>query len=207
MEISLTRVLSEIKFLEHRIQKAIKSGSYITFSDKRGNVFGTNTNTDEAVKEIQSSYDTVIDLISRRQLLKKVLNEKNACTNVTIGSETMTISETIDRKNTILQKGQFLSAMKRAYMQTEDTIQRLEDQITQKIDQNFMQLSQSKSVNRNTDEYKSIEKMIREKESFNIVDPLKLKNKIDALEKEIDEFDMNVDFALSEINASTFVDV
>ena len=41
----------------------------------------------------------------------------------------------------------------------------------------------------------------------NFVDPISLSDKIQALEKEIQDFNTNVDFALSESNSTTFIDV
>lgn len=49
--------------------------------------------------------------------------------------------------------------------------------------------------------------MFMEKNKLVIYDPISIKDKIEKLEKEIDEFLMEVDFVLSESNSRTTIEI
>ncbi|MED1917335.1 hypothetical protein P4V64_18615, partial [Bacillus thuringiensis] len=56
-------------------------------------------------------------------------------------------------------------------------------------------------------EMEAISKPFKEQNEAKLVDPLKLKEKMDTLSKEIDEFECEVDFILSESNTITKINL
>ena len=59
----------------------------------------------------------------------------------------------------------------------------------------------------NTDEIEKTRKDFIFNNTFELVDPIKVKDKIDSLEKEISEFESEIDAALSVSNAVTEIEV
>ena len=54
---------------------------------------------------------------------------------------------------------------------------------------------------------KAIVEPFVKRNEFHLVDPLNIENKIRELEKEVDDFELEVDAALSEINAITTIEI
>ena len=63
------------------------------------------------------------------------------------------------------------------------------------------------SDNSKNDDISTFAEFYRKQNGYTLLDPLKLKDKIDILEKEIQDFNSEVDCVLSESNAITMVEI
>jgi hypothetical protein len=71
----------------------------------------------------------------------------------------------------------------------------------------LLQSELGKDVKTNPETITSLTNSFRENNKVELVDPLDLAAKISGLEEEIDAFETNVDWVLSESNATTFLQV
>lgn len=76
-KITITRALTELKTLDKRIQKAIDSGTFVSF-------YGQFFKPDENSKSAQSNYQSIMDLLERRKQIKSLIVMSNAVTKVII---------------------------------------------------------------------------------------------------------------------------
>lgn len=80
--------------------------------------------------------------------------------------------------------------------------------VDKKVDELLLSLVGRDSSKKLSDEDQvAVEKPYRNSHEYVIVDPLKLQRKIDALEKDIQGFESNVDTALTISNATTYIEV
>lgn len=205
MEISVNRALSEIKTLDSRIEKATNAIKYIDISIGKKSVSGYNSNN-EYEYDVKSKFQSVKDLISRRNLIKSAIVNSNATTNVVVGEKEMTVAEAIERKNSIQYDIQLLNKLKRDYNNAlarfEKENERVKDRLDSLLETNFGREGKAKS-----EEIDAISKPFLEQNEAKLVDAINIKKVIEQMEYEIDEFLNNVDFALTEINTTTKINI
>lgn len=201
MSITITRALAEIKLLEKRINDSISKSKLITTKTR-------NQNLDvEAFKNTSlSSYQSCRDLITRHHLLKRKIIESNSKTMVVIGKNTYSVSEAIERKNSIIFERNLLILMKNQNSEVQTRVQEHEVETQGRLDR-FLEINFGKDVKVKSEDYQSISKTFLENNKMEVVDALDIKTKIQNLEEEIDDFLKEVDLALSESNAKTIIQI
>src|SRR5690606_13391079 len=109
MTLSIAGALVELKLLDKRIEKATGNGLFVSY--KLGqNVPKLFKNSEEMLTTIKASHQSVTALITRRNMIKSAIVVSNATTKVTIGDESMTVAEAIERKNSIYYDKALLSS-------------------------------------------------------------------------------------------------
>jgi hypothetical protein len=209
-KMTVTRALAELKLLDSRITKGIAySGSFVDVSQKKtenGNkAIKSGMSKDEFEKRAVSNYTSINDLINRRNKIKSAILKSNANTKVVIGGKEYTVVEAIDQKSAIQYKKDLLSTMKN---QLANILQEIDKSKTKVESQVETMLAQSLGSNKKVSDsdYDTIAKPFIEANELKLIDPLKLQDKIDMLDKEIDEFETEVDFVLSESNSRTEIE-
>jgi hypothetical protein len=204
---SITRALVELKTLDKRIQKLIGETVFISIK-------GELRKPDTRATNAQSNYDKVRDLMNRRIKLKSSIVSSNANTKIRVCNIDMTVAEAIEMKSSINNYKTLLASMKRQYgdsvtlVESENQRSRntLENSLT-RVKSGF-DTSSNTQVGSGTDinvgEYSRQYMSIHGVELF---DPIKLNEKIESLEKFITEFETEVDFILSEKNATTIITI
>jgi hypothetical protein len=155
-------------------------------------------------EKVEGNFDSTISLIKRREQIKSKIMYSNAVTKVVVVGEEMTIAEAIERKNNIKYKEQLLNRLKTdlcyAKNQVEDANSKLSDRL-----ESFLKVTLGD--NPSPKEIETISKMFMDKNEVVLYDPIHIENKISQLEKEIEEFLMEVDFILSESNSKTTIEL
>ena len=90
--------LSELKVLDDRITKAITSGKYVDAVKRSAEKINGMT-VEEYKNKMRADHNRVVDLIARRNAIKKAVVLSNAKTMVTVGGVSYTIAEAIELKN------------------------------------------------------------------------------------------------------------
>ncbi len=204
MTISVTRALAELKTLDDRIQKAAGNG-YILLT-VGGKVVGTQRSKEEVEKSIKESYQSFNDLVSRRNKLKSAIVKSNAQTSVVIGSKEFTVAEAIERKNSINLEQLLVNSLVNQYRQAASQVEKTNLDANNRLNQ-MLEVNLGKDRKTSEEDYDAIAKPFMAKNEAKLVDPLQLETLVVNLQKEIDDFKLNVDFALSESNALTQIDV
>lgn len=198
--------LGEIKKLKQRIEKGTNNAVFIGNMKKSADtVNGYAHKKDEFKTIVAANYQSLNDLIKELNSIKSAVTLSNALTMVTVGKESMTVAEAISRKELIEFEGDLLRRMKSQYDRVvAETTRRNEDVEDNLNDQVSALVGKDPKAK---DNLAGFMEQYRNSNCWENVDPLDLKEKIDALEQRIFDFETNVDVALSISNATTFIEI
>ena len=205
--ISITEALNKLKLYDAKINKAISSHKYVGAAKKSSNMLGVQT------KEVfnnnaKAGYQSVTDLIKNRNKLKSLIVQSNAITEVTINDKVMTVAEAIERKNSIQYEIDLLNTLKLQYATATSTVNAENKKVDTQIDkllETFVGKDTDKKATK--EDQAAITEPYREKNEFELVDPLNIYDEIQKLEAEIDGFNSSVNTALVLSNATTFIEI
>lgn len=204
MKMSLTRILNEIKLLDKKIDTAgNKNFIFMSVGGKPATGFDTVKDMEDLT---EANYKSVVDLISRRNHLKSVLTQANATTKVKVAGEEMTIAQAIDRKSSILLEKNLLSKMIRQQSTTINQVNEVNQEVERRVT-GLLEASFGTDKKVTDEQTKAISEPYEKKHKATVVDKIKIRDKIESINSKIVDFENEVDFALSEINALTQVEV
>ncbi|WYN05039.1 tail fiber protein [Pseudomonas phage UNO-G1W1] len=204
MTISVTRALAECKSLTDRIEKATRSTAFISTTVGGKTVNGSDLQA--TTNTLKGNLQSIQDLIARRQLVKSAIVRSNAVTVVTINNVEMTVAEAIERKGSIDKERALLAVLTQQLGQARAAVERQNAQMQQRLD-TMIQAAVGKDRKATEDEIEAISKPYTASNVTALLDPSGLEAVIEKMTKEIDGFLLEVDFTLSESNASTKVNV
>ncbi|WP_046176208.1 hypothetical protein [Domibacillus indicus] len=205
MKMSVTRALAELKLLDKRINSVMSSAKFVTFAVGSKPVSGY-ASTKEYEEKVTSAYQSVTDLIQRRNDIKSAIVLSNAATKVSIADKEYTVAEAIERKTSIQYEMQLMRKMKSEYTAVTDEIQRINEAVKEELDRKLDALY-GREAKTKVDENNELVKSYRNDNEAKMVDPLKIRGEYEKLEQEIDEFLSEVDFVLSTSNTLTEIEV
>jgi hypothetical protein len=203
---TVTEALVKLKLA----QKKIDAGIANTLTGVIGSK-GTSTmapagfkNTEEFKNEVKKRLDSVCGLIDFRNRLKKAIVESNAKTTVVVGSKNMTVAEAIETKNSIESTKNLLSKLVSDWTTLESLVNQKNASLETRADQYVTQLFQMNAGASEADKASARKNFIENNMNV-IVTYENTRNLIEKLKNDIDEFESNVDVALSVVNATTSV--
>jgi len=210
MKKSIARLLVEVKSLVKQIDAATKAATFIGTArrnDGMAQVMGRSESVSEFEEIIVSKHQQLTDLIARYTMLKSAIVLSNATTKVTICGKEMTVADAINLKVTIesIEKP-LLEAMRKQHAASAASYDTLAAKLATEVNK---LVDDSNQKDRKADP-EGLNAAIEFKKKMGapiLIDPLKLLTLIEAKHKEIEEYLMEVDFALSESNAKTELDV
>jgi hypothetical protein len=208
MEMTITRGLAELKLLDSRIASTIGQAQFID-SKKKSAVKVTPTQTvDEFNEKAKSTYASIEKLIANRKLIKSAIVESNANTIVEVSGVKMTVADAIERKESVKYEQMFLNQMINNYNQAVAKTNRENEKVQVKLDE-LLVASFGKEGKGKTDanEIEMISKPFLAQNEFEVVDVLKIKDKIEKLQLDIQGFVSEVDYILSESNSVNRISV
>lgn len=207
-KMTIHKALCELKIIGDRIYKEQNSMPFV-FVNEQTNKKVQGINLSEYIKLIESAHQSTVDLIARRDAIKRAVVLSNATTTVVVGGKQYTVAEAIEMKNhglefykKLLQKMVF--EMRNAKTNAENANGKNLEARADGYIRNLYGATDMKSLTQEATEER--EKFIKQHTS-ELVDPLKLDTKIAELEKFIYEFSIDVDAALSTSNAVTEIEV
>lgn len=209
MKYSITRALAERKVLIKRHEKAVKELELIAV--QRGNrLVGEHSHIkpEDITDRVKSSYQSILDLERRIDEIKFQIDKSNLVTVIKIGTKEMTIQEALVLKNSIELRKNRLRRMKDLYRKAKLSYDESFEANRRIIEKTVADtISASKDGKTDTELEKNTANQINSLYEVKFVDPLSLETIIKQLETEIEEFESNVDYALSESNSQTFIEV
>ena len=202
-KISVTRALAQVKALTDKI----KRGTAVPFiTNQTGGKHATGKPVQEIEVELTANLQSVTDLIAQRKALKSAIVRSNAVTTVTINGVTTTVAEAIERKSSIELERALLHQLKGQQAQVNLQVERTNVDMSKRLD-DLIRTAVGKDRQASETELAAITAPFKAQNEGKAVDPNDLTAKIAALEKDIDSFVLEVDYALSEVNATTIIDV
>lgn len=199
---SITQALPELKLLEKRIDKVMQTiEGWCKVSHN-----GAPIDKDKHKKETEAQLQSFTDLSKRRDAIKRAIILSNAVTKVKIGSWAGTVAEAIEYKSSIRIRREFLESMKNSLQSKREEFERMKAQVDGRLER-LLQSELGKDVKTNPETITALTNSFRENNKVELVDPLDLAAKVATLEEELDAFETNVDWVLSESNGKTTIEV
>lgn len=198
---SITQGLAELKLLDKRLQHHLKSIRWVDVSMQ-----GSHVDTDKLKSKSEAEYQSYMDLVKRRDSIKRGIVLANASTRVKVSSWEGTIAEAIEHKRSIEYKTTLLESMKKHLQEVRAQYETAKGQMDGRLER-LLQSELGKDVKTNPDTLKALTTSFRENNKVELIDPLDLATKIASLEEEISCFETNVDWVLSEANGKTTIEV
>jgi hypothetical protein len=206
MNMSITQGLAELKLLDKRITKSLGYG--VEWTQLRSKTKKVDEN--ELKKVVQSEYQSYMDLVKRRDLIKRAIVLSNAQTQVTIGTGPKkwsgTVAEAIEHKSSLKYKKNLLDKMVRNVDSVDDEYKEAMETLEKRLD-GLLTSELGKDVKTNPDTITALRNSFMETNKVEVVDPMNVKKMAKELEEEIDSFESNVDWVLSEANGKTMIEV
>lgn len=207
---SITRALTRAKNIEKQLTRLVESQYVVTLIkrevDNVTDVFKDN------LKMTQSNFDQFNDLFAELNRIKAAVRKSNEVTKVVIGGEELTVADALVYKNTIVYRNNFLDRITRENRNAESRVEQSKINADNKfatVRENFIKSSQGQDVNENyvntvlTEEERRLKLAIEEVKVSGIKD---VNNYIEEERKRIDTFIEEVDYVLSESNATTIIE-
>lgn len=210
-KMTVHKALAELKTMDDRIARAIRDTTYVLAVKHSAEKI--NGMTVQNFKEkMRSGYQKATDLIARRDAMKRAVVLSNATTKVKVGENEYTVAEAIEMKNHGMEfRSTLLRQMNSAYVTAQSELNRNSGETLEKKAEQYVlaviaaQPKDSK-MSVDSDAMKALRKTYIENNTYDLVDPLDVTKIMETLDAEINEFNAEVDAALSVSNALTVIE-
>ena len=211
MKYTITRALAELKLLNNRYTKEVYNLRLVAI--KHGKNLRSpysQYKQEDFEKQAQAEYQSVCDLEKRIEEIKNKIDTSNFTTKVVIGGREMTIQEVLNYKNNILELkktrlGILMDLKKKATYEydkaTSENKARVEKLVSEKNSNSGAATKSAAEIEREAVE--ALDKLY----AIETIDPIDIDAEIDRLSKEVETFEHNIDFVLSESNSITTIEV
>ena len=210
-KMTVHKALAELKTMDDRIAKAIRDTTYVLAVKHSAEKI--NGMTVASFKEkMRSGYQKATDLMARRDAMKRAVVLSNATTKVKVGDNDYTVAEAIEMKNHGMEfRSALLRQMNSAYVTAQNELNRNSGETLEKKAEQYVLAviaAQPKDSKMSVDSeaMKTLRKTYIENNTYDLVDPLDVTKIMEALDAEINEFNAEVDAALSVSNALTVIE-
>lgn len=211
-QMTVHKALAELKVIDSRINNAIRSGTFVV-ANKHSNdkIHGMTIN--EFKNSMKSDFQKVSDLIARRNAIKKAVVASNAVTKVKVGDTEYTVATAIEMKNHGMEfKNTFKKCLESQYAVAKNDLDKNSGDPLEKRAENYVlsviqaQPKDSKMAV-DSEAMKNLRAQYIKDNTYDIIDPIGVKDAIEQLDNEISSFITEVDAALSTSNALTVLDI
>lgn len=205
-KMTIHRALAELKLADSKIEKLI-SEIIPTATHQKGKPIEGHITNDQFAKDAQSKFDAITDLINRKVIIKKLIVESNAKTSVTIAGSTMTVADALSYQSIVEYRRKFIDTLRTRQRATVAMMNRCNDGVNSNL-QKLLEITLSKeALKKGGNDVDAVRTPYLENNEFHYFDPLKVEERITEMEKEVMGFESEVDAALSESNAVTFIEL
>lgn len=198
---SITQALAELKLLDKRIQKATDNVQWADVKTKSHPV-----DLEKFTRTAQAEYQSFLDLVKRRDTIKRKVVTSNAATQVKVGTWEGTVAEAIEYKTSIFYKKRLLDIMRIQLLTAKSEFKEQQESVDTRLEK-LLHSELGKDVKTSPDTITALTNSFRENNKVELVDPLDLSQRTKELEDEIESFETNVDWVLSEVNGRTLIQV
>jgi hypothetical protein len=198
---SITQALAELKLLDKRIQKSL---DHVTWADVKTKSHPVDT--DKFARTAHAEYQSFTDLVKRRDTIKRAVVLSNASTRVKVGDWEGTVAEAIEYKTSIVYKRRLLDTLRDQLFTAKERFREQQEAVDARLEK-LLHSELGKDVKTSPETITALTNTFRENNKVELVDPLDLSSRTHALEDEIESFETNVDWVLSETNGKTQITV
>lgn len=204
-KMTVHKALAELKLLDDRIEKAIAEGVYCVANKHSNDKIG-GVPLDDYIKIMQGGYDKATGLINRQVAIKRAVTLSNSVTKVSVSAVEYTVAEAIWMKNHGMEFYKALMNTMQKHYNTAQAKINLENDggsLEDRAEQYVTAIYGQKEGKTNTADIEKVRSDFLTANQYELVDPLHVLDKIENLEKRINDFMSEVDAALSASNALT----
>ena len=207
---SITRALTRAKTIEKQLARLVESQFVVTLMKRE--VDDVSDVYQDNLKMTKSNFDQFNDLFAELNNIKAAVRKSNEVTKVVIGGEELTVADALVYKNTIVYRNNFLDRITRENRNAESRVEQSKISADTKfasVRENLIKNSQGQDVSEDylktvlTEEERRLKKAIVEVKVSGINN---VNEFIEAERKRIDTFLEEVDYVLSESNATTIIE-
>ena len=200
--ISINRALSELKLLNKKI--ASKTDSLDAAAGVKGIA---SEQKDNFIKDSKAKVQQIRDLIARRDLIKSSIVASNAQTMVAVAGKSMTVAEAIERKTSIDLTKNLNRKVRESYYSAKAGVENHNEEVKRNADKQAEAALGADTEGDKGAGYKAIVDAYIERNKAELIAYEGIEQEIEKTQDEIDEFESEVDFILSESNTKTMIDV
>lgn len=205
---SIHRCLAELKLIDSKINKAINNINIV--GEKKAsadNVKLTNMTENQFKETALRDFQSVSSYIKRRKLMKEAVVNSNSGTTIEISGINYTVAAAIERKKSIEYEKSLLQAMKTQFNNSLKNVSMQNELVEAELNKQIQALLGSDKNKADVNVMNALSESYRKQNNWQVIDPLNVKEKIQKLEEEIDNFETEVDYKLSTSNAITEVEI
>ena len=200
------QALAELKTMEKRITTAIREQEWVV-ANKHSNTKIGGVSIEEWKAAVKAQHQKVMDLIRRRDAIKRAVVNSNAVTKLMVAGVEYTVAEAIDRKN---NGTQFLAMLAQRIAHDHTMAKTNADrangpELDRRADEHVRIMIGNGDMKGATAEAQRVRKEFIEAQTTELVDPIGAVKIIAELDEEVSSFLTNVDAALSVSNAVTSI--
>ena len=205
---TVQRALNELKIIDERLSKRL--AEFVVIGTKKvseARVVETRESIVEFENRAKGVLDSVDGLLKRQQELKHAIMTSNATTMIEVAGKTYSVMTAIDRKRTIENEKLVVRHMRDALARAEYKVNQENDKMESYIQRQTNAMAGGDLSSKKDDYIIAFEKSYREQNSWDLVDPLKIRDLIEQREQEISMFELEIDTALTVSNAITKIEI
>lgn len=210
-KMTIHRALAELKTMDDRIEKAIDSVTYV-MAVKHSAEKINGVPVAEFKENIKSGYQKVQSLMARRDAMKRAVVLSNATTKVTVAGKEMSVAEAIECKSHGMEYKKYLrnklvSQQRTAQANLDaNSGEALEKKAEQYVLSVISAQPKDSKMSVDSEAMKALRKTYIENNTYDLIDPIGVTKVMENLLDEINEFETEVDAALSVSNAVTVIE-
>lgn len=207
-EMTVQRALNELKIIDERLSKRLTE--FVVVGTKKvseARVVETRESIVEFENRAKGVLDSVDGLLKRQQELKHAIMTSNATTMIEVAGKTYSVMTAIDRKRTIEKEKLVVKYMRDALIRAEYKVSQENEKMESYIQRQTNAMAGGDLSSKKDDYIIAFEKSYREQNSWDLVDPLKIRDLIEQREQEISMFELEIDTALTVSNAITKIEI
>jgi hypothetical protein len=205
MKMSIHRALAELKLMDKKILSKIQ-GLNIA-GGLRDGIVNNHYKENEFADGVKADYQSINDLIKRKVDIKNAVVKANAETIVSVNGKEMSIAQAIHFRDVIILKKELYTRLERSNASVKSAV----DEHNNKIEETAIQLAEKAlgkdNVKITDNEAVAITEPYMKKYRVEFIDPLSVEDEIKKLKEEVEGYEIEIDAALSEINAITMIEI
>lgn len=213
----VTQALDERDLLVKKISDKIAKASFVdTIKPNEENVYAKKVKKEEYAKEAESAYQQILDLINRFQKIDAAIVDSNANTTVNTSYGVFTVAGAISLRSRLRGIGSYEESadfegqlQNKMYAEYNERVRFCDSKNSQlQITAENMRLSilgkESKSKD---DKPLNVVEVYVKENTTELVDPLDVKKKLEALSEKRDKLLRELDTQIKVSNATTFIEI
>ena len=203
-KMTIHRGLSELKLIDSKVTKQLNElepvGGY-----QKGKLINNRIKEEDFKNSAKSNWDSMTDLLKRKNKIKSLIVLSNASTKVKVGQIEMSVAEAITKKENIETYRTIIDTLKMKVKKVQGAVNDGNEKV--KNNCQAVVIATLGKESQDTKQVADISKQFMDTNEIHIYDPIEIEKKIEELEKDYMEFKSEVDAVLSESNAITMIEI